>query len=453
MILQPNAFPRKLPPGVQDATDPKGRAPAHYDGSLGVNRARQVRCNLWLGGVKIPRFSRWEKNEAASSAAGTIDVTVSMQDLDTMFDVFAVSMTVLPLPILVETTMTINGKKMFDDADEFNGVVDRIEADYNAGVYHITGRSYAQILMNAKLTETFSSTADAPKKTWQVVQEVVKKYGQGLKAVVDQSFTTSVGQIYKEQLVKAVVNISAWDLLESFAQKDHADLFVKGDTVYYVKKPTDTAADITTLNGTKPSYTFIWGYNIKKLKVEHSPMFSHDITVTVKSYQPRTGQTYTKTVTMSDAKVAALARQLETTPEAVKPKYDASKAKFRSAHKELSTSGKVAAAKIGNKENYTFTIPNASQEDCDRVALRIMEDISRKEFIVTLEVLAQPDYSARQYIKIEGTSSPTVNQVYAIKNIKTVCEMPDDGADASGYTTTFTLINHAVQSTGAALGS
>lgn len=413
----------------------------------GVGVAREVSFKALLGGVEIPGLKSFTKDEAPYSAGSSLSMVFHMDD---SFDVHLISQEVLPLTARLETTVKINGADAFPDKEEFEGVVDNIEEDYNAATITISARSYAQILLNEKINEVFTSKASQAKTTSQVVKDMVAKYGKGLKAVVDD-FKTPVGRFFKDKAVKVTTNLPVWDLLTNFANEDHADLYVKGQTLYYVKKPVDKAVDITQLNGHPANFSYAWMKNILKLSIRHAPMFSHDVTVTVNSYNARTGKTFTGKSNMSALKIAAVATALETDKVTATSLSAKSDAKF-SKRKPGKVTGTAAAARIGNKENYAFNVPNLSQEDCDRVAARIMADISKKEFIVNMTVLGQPNFNPRQYIKLSGTRSKRTDQVYAIKNIHTSFGMPDSGGQAQGYLTQFTLVNHAVQTTGTNLG-
>jgi hypothetical protein len=415
----------------------------------GIGHSRLIHHTVQIGKVKVPGFKKFSKQESSYSAGSSITVTLHM---DKPFDIFAIVQDTKPCVTLdVTTDMTIAGVPIFKNASEFSGVIDTITESYSQNTVTISARSYAQILLNEKVNKTFSSPAGAAKTTTTVVKELVKEFGKGLKVIADD-FKTPVGKFFKDRAVKISANVPVWDLLMAFANEDGADLFVKGDTLYYVRKATEKSVDLTELKGIPASLEYVWGKNILDLEIRHSPMFSHDITVTVTSYQPKTGKSYAGTSNMSSAKIAALAEKLEADPGSVAGLVAGSDAKLKRRRTGKITD-KVQAASIGNKENYAFFVPGLSQEDCDRLAARIMKDISSKEFVVTLTVLGQPDFTPRQYIKLGGTRSPRTNQVYAIKNFTTESEVPNEGGTSGGYKTTFTLVNHAVQTTGTNLGA
>lgn len=430
-----------------------------------IGRKRDIYHKLTIGGLQVAHLMGWSKSEQAYSAGSTATATIP---LTKEFDLFSLYQAHLkehdkPLTFEVTTTMLLDSTEtLFKDAPDFSGVITSVKLSKTAGTYTITASSYAQVLQNEKVNEVISGTASKRKTTTEVVKDFATRYGQGLKIVDANGKSTvfeskmTLGTIYKEQAVQQAVNISVWDLFMSFAAKDGADVFVKGDVLYYVKKAADASPDITELVAVEPSYTYDCDTSIKSLDIDHSPLFSHDISVTVKSYQPLTQETVTSTAAMSEAKVKALAVQLETDPDSLKPSYEKSQTKMAAVRKPKAgktvSSGQLSVGRVGNKENYTFVLPNASQEDCDRIAAQIAEDISRKEFLVTLTVLGQPDFNPRQYIKLVNTGSAASDQVYAIKSLDTRSEYPQAGGESEGYVTTFTLVNHAVQSVGTGLG-
>lgn len=416
----------------------------------GVGQGRQVSHKVFIGNVEVQGFQRFDKDESPYSAGSSMTVTLRMED---ELDIHALSQKIIPLTLRVTTTVLVDGVLAFKaDTDEFEGIIDTIEEDYDTASVTVSARSYAQVLLNEKVNEVFSSAATSPKTTSQVVKELVAKYGKGLKCVV-HDFKTPVGKFFKDRAVKVTNNVPAWDLIVSFANEDHADVFVKGDTLYYVRKSTDVAPDITELKGAPASYEYVWGINILSLKVRHAPMFSHDIQVTVTSYQPKTGKSFVGKKNMTAAKLDALAAKLEKNPDDIAAMQDKSLGKYANKRRAGRIESKASAARIGNKENYSFFVPGLTQEDCDRLAAKIMADISRKEFIVNMTVLAQPDFTPRQYIKLSGTRSKNTDQVYAIKNMRTSSEVPQSGGTSDGYKTQFTLVNHSVQTVGTNLGN
>lgn len=437
----------------------------NVDPDHGVGSGRQISHVVRIAGVEIPTWKRWNKVEHAYSANSSLTLTMRLEE---SVDLFAISQELSkkssPMTVEVYTTIVIDGKTVFNNVLEFAGIVDTVEADYDNNEYVVQGKSYATILLNEKVNEAISSTAFQALSTSQAVEQLVAKFGGGLKCVVKNHlgvyhFTTPVGKIYKDRRVKVATNISVWDLLMGFAREDNADIYVRGDTLYYVPKPTDTSVDVTELKGVSPDYTYTYPENVLMLRVAHSPLQSHDVTVIVTSYQPRTGQTYVATKSMSDEKINALAKALELNPTNVAAMYEQSIERVGKDRKprqpkvtEQRNSATVREAPVRRKERYSFQVSNASQEDCDRIASRIMRDIASKEFVVNLSVLGQPDFTPRQYIRLKGTKSRVTDQVYAIKQLETVSELSDSGGEVSGYVSSFTLVNHAVQTVGTVLG-
>lgn len=429
-----------------------------------VGVTRQLDFSLRLGDYAMANLISWSKSDMAYCAGSNASATIPISK---DFDLFKVYQDYIkkhdkPMSFSVLTSMALDGVPEFVDASEFSGVLTGVRMRKKAGVYELTAASYAQVLQAEKVNEILATGANSRKTTSSVIVEYTRRFGQGLKTTDKNGhatvhvFTTTVGQIYKEQAVKQATNIPVWDLFASFAAKDGADLYVEGDVLYYQPKVVDRTPDITTLSGTPETMEYDWEDNILDLTIEHSPVFSHEISVTVKSVQLLTQQTYTATATMSEGKVKAIARQLEQVPGSLNPTFQRSERKMDKLRKpgqsRTVSSGDLSAPRIGNKENYTFVIQNASQEDCDRVAAQMAEDISRKEFIASLTVLAQPDLNTRMYPRLKNTGSEAADQVYAIKSIETSWSMPESGSDTEGYVAVLTLVNHAVQSTGASLG-
>ncbi len=427
---------------------------------------RTVRHDVQIGGLTGFVFESFSKDISAYSAGSTMSITLPMYqpyvgttvgnkavDLTATtngnlgIDLLELSQTYLPLELIVFTTLQTDGGTFdFNNAEEFRGVVDTITLDMNTGTYTVQASSYARILANAKINEVFSSQILQQMTTSALAQKLVAEYGQGLKwSSHNSAFSTNVGTLMKQQLARSFMSMSVWDVLESFALYDDADLYVEGDTLFYVKHAPDNKNIFTVTAAGATQYTYTWGTNIEKLSIQHSPMFAHDISVTVKSYQASKKSTVTSTANASTAKLQAVTDALESGNTA---KYApmVSSALTKAVHRgRVFKKGQATAASISNKAQYVFSVNNLSQADCDRVAYNIFQDVSRREFIVTLGVLGQPDFNPRQIIKLQGTGT-VADQIYAIKGFTTT------SGTQTGYTTTFTLVNHNVQTVGANLG-
>lgn len=419
---------------------------------------RGISNYVQIGGVTLFDPISWSKTDLAYGAGSSCEITLRANDdiaiggFSTQSgqsykqDWLTMSQTILPLPVLLFTTMSVDGKVIFDKAEEFSGIVDTISIDLGKNSLVLNCTSYARILVNAKITETVAGDSSTGKTTSQVVDYLVKKYGKGLKSQI-YNFTTPVGNIYKQQQVKTLRNIAVWDVIESFAEKDNADVFVKGDTLYYVPKPTEVKASVTDLGGVTADYSFDYLKDFIDCKIEHAALYSHDVTVTVRSYQRRTKQSYESKYNMKDQQIDKTAAALEMNPDVFDQQNAASLARMRQQRPRELQQAKVTTPKIQSKESYVFNIPNATQEDCDRIARKITEDITRKEFLIELTVNAQPDFNPRQFIKLNSMPYEILNQVYAIKSITT------GAGNGEGYQAKFTLVNHHVQSAGTSLGT
>jgi hypothetical protein len=418
----------------------------------GVGAVRRIRHTLSLGGNVITNVKSVSKDELNYSAGSTASATFQ----DNSEDWLAISQQHNPLPFIITTTVAYDDVIVFQAAEEFSGVVDTIDLDEKTSSFTVHASSYGRVLVSEKVSETFAGTTTAPLFTGTLVQRVVAKYGKGLKVYVSPKFLAkphTVGRIYKANMVKSLRNIPVWDLIQSLAQKDGADCYVKGDTLYYVERSPEATDDITQLGDVPVAYTFTYGVNLLDVSVQHSPLFAHDISVTVRSYQPRTQQTFESTKNMSDVQIKAIVKKLEITNS--RDEFDnmnaASLAKMKRKPAKDSVSGSAQPARIGKKQNYTFVVPNSTQEDCERIAETIARDISAKEFIITIKVLCQPDFNCRQFFALAEMPTPGVNISYAPKSIHMTSGV-EAGGSASGYIATIVMVNHAVQTTGASLG-
>ncbi len=425
---------------------PTGVKPQPPTNMKGIGKARTVQHKIVIGKTHVvTQYERWSRTELAYSAGSSAELTMPMWQVPYL-DLFAIMQDAEDSIVSLEISTSVDGKPF---KNEFSGIIDSVDADFNNGTYTVAARSFAQILLNAKVT-----TSIVNKTTKQAVLALVAEYGMGMKVNID-NFNTPVGKIFKEQQVQITTNMRVWDLIESFAIKDGADLYVIGDTLYYKERAADRrVADVLALGDQQASYTYEWKKNIKNLSITHAPLFAHDIQVEVKSYSARTGTTFTGTATAQKAKVAAIARALEV--DNTRAAYLASREQTNPKKRKptvKAVSAKSMAEVNMRREQFTFVVPNLSQDDCARLADQIMKDISRHEFVVNMTVLAQPGFSPRHFIKLLGTGSDRTNQVYAVKSLTTVSEPGTDGSGGAGYVTSFVLVNHSVKTLGQNLGT
>jgi hypothetical protein len=418
----------------------------------GVSAARKIRHAVTLGQqYNVINYIEWNRTESSYSAGSSAEVSMRLngQSVD-LFDM-------AQQKAKDGAGMRVDIATALDDGpfkSEFSGIADTITYDYNAGTITVAAMSFAQILLNAKIT------VNAIRRTsGEFVQELVKTYGCGMKSSVDlAAFKTPIGKVFHtENAVRSIMNMRVWDVIESLALVDGADLYVIGDTLYYRQRdPKHKAADILTLGRTVADFTYEWGKNILKLNVAQSPTFAHDVQVTVRSYSPRDGSIFTGTYDRQKMEVDAMAAGMEIDggkAQAIKAKAVAKIGPRKTKQpKKFVSSGQILSQKIKNREQYVFTVPNASQADCDRIAAQIAKDIARHEFVVNIDVLAQPDLNARQFINLKGTGTKA-DQVYTIKSLTVSSRPPSEGSTEGGYTASMTMVNHYIRTVGENLGA
>lgn len=419
---------------------------------MGSGLVRQVSHAVNIGGVDLSSAAgivSFNKTDMSYSAGSTCDVVVSANyDLKLMSN----SQTTIPMPIVVTTTLVINGVT-YPKMEEFSGIVDTLDLDPKTSTYHITGSSHGRLLVNAKITETVAGSLNSNQGVSDAVKYLIAKYGKGLTAHVD-TFNVPLGSLYKSSMVNNILNVSVWDFLTWLANRVNADLFVKGSVLYFIHQSVDPNADVTDLknSGIVPNFVFTLGTDIVDIDIRHAPLFAHDVTVTVKSYQPRTNQSYISTKNMSDLQIDHLAKRVETQGgrNSLSAANAASLSKMH-RKKQYDVTQANTKSRIGTNENYTFVVPNATQDDCDRLALKLMGDISQAEFLITLTVLGRPDFNSRQHVRLANMPETPINQVYAVKSVETSSGAGRRG-QARAYLTRLTLVNHAVQTAGTSLG-
>jgi hypothetical protein len=101
-----------------------------------------------------------------------------------------------------------------------------------AGTIHITGRDLTAKLIDTKTSENFLNQTSS-----QIAQTLAARHG--LAAQVTAT-TTRVGTYYSQNHSGLSQERSEWDLLVELAAYEDFDVYVRGETLYFQPKPTDS---------------------------------------------------------------------------------------------------------------------------------------------------------------------------------------------------------------------
>ena len=254
----------------------------------------------------------------------------------------------------------------------FVGEADGVMVDPLRGRIELDGRDLSGEMIDTRATDKFLNL-----RLHRVAERVGKK--RGLKVVAPQS-KTIVGTLFGEDSTEISDRFSEWDLLTFLAQREGRDLYVEGDTLYFVPKtePSRPALNVVMPRPNEPS-------DFTQFRFERNLILARDITVRVVSYDYLTGETVKKTA----------------------------KAKHKG-------SGGRATTARGQRSTYVRTYPNLSPEQAEARAMSELEDLSRHEVRVFFAGPARKGLHPHDKIRVTGSDSAFDQDYYVDEIIRTL---------------------------------
>lgn len=254
----------------------------------------------------------------------------------------------------------------------FVGEADGVMIDPITGRIELDGRDLSGEMVDTRATDKFLNL-----RTHRVAERIGKK--RGLKVVAPQS-KTIVGTLFGDDTTEITARYSEWELMTFLAQREGRELYVEGDTLYYIPKRESgrPALEIVMPRPGEPSL-------FTQFRFERNLILARDITVRVVSYDYLTGDTVKKTA----------------------------KAKHKGP------SGKKSTAR-GQRSTYIRTYPNLSPEQAAARAQAELEDLSKHEVRVFFGGPAGRGLHPQDKIRVSGSSSAFDQDYYVDEIIRTL---------------------------------
>lgn len=254
------------------------------------------------------------------------------------------------------------------------GYVDDIEIDMVAGEILLSGRDLTSKLIDTKRSVSFVGGPSALKAS-DVVRKIAAEVG--LNPVVTET-TSAAGGYY--QIVKAIVeaNTTYWDIVSRLAQISKFAAYVSGRDLHFEPREP-LAQDPYIIEWQAPDDDRAFPVlNAARLKFARNLSIARDIKVRVVSYDQKQKREVTAT---------------------------AEKKRVRNV-----VTGK-SAAQTEPPTEYTYSFPNLKQYEAQQRANELIEELSRHEMNLHVEMPADSILTPRTAIKVRGTSS-AVDQLY-----------------------------------------
>ena len=275
----------------------------------------------------------------------------------------------------------------------FTGIIDDFEYDALADTCTMTCRSYGSILTDQKVT-----TASQNQTTTDFIAKMAAQFNLSVFIFLRPATKTAPAQIpntlqtvYGRDFLVGLKNMRIWDIFVDCAEVDDVDVWVDGNTIYYV------APEFVIKSGLGHQASLTYGTDIKSLTGKHSPTFNKNIAVEVRTYSPRTRLAVSVHIdTDADGNPVKSSSSKVITTQAIFGQnasvsnsigVDSSGKVTAGASYSSSSGGAFSTGFTGSyrestKERYILRIGNLSQADADARALAYWRQLSRNEYSI-----------------------------------------------------------------------
>jgi hypothetical protein len=321
----------------------------------------------------------------------------------------------------------------------FYGIVDQYSGTFEDDTVTFTARSLAGVLVDTDITTQGMKNVT----TVQFITEQAERFG--LKVDIDPKIApATMMQVLSMATIAGVRKISIWQLLLLCAQRDDADIWVSLDTLHYY----------APYNIVRNKVTRAWGKDCSGLSATHSPQFSKNIRVEVRSYSKKT-KTSTAARATSNPN-GGISTQVATRTVTSSPVFGTTEAITQATSSTgvvtttvSNTTGgafngtaQTGAAESG-KEIYVYYVRNLKPQEALDMAQKIWRQISMHEYAIALKFPMTPDilkaFAITSLIVLSGAPWVLVNDQYWPRTITENFEPSGDG-----WHLTVDAVNHTL---------
>lgn len=246
----------------------------------------------------------------------------------------------------------------------FTGIIDVINIDPAIGTVEITGRDYSALLIDSKISNTYTN---------QTASQIAILFANqnGLTPVVTTT-TVPVG-IYNQGYTQVSNSITEWDFLTSLAQQINFNLYVVNKELHFEPKPTSQAIPYAITFQLPTELTAYPVSNVEQIKFGRTLTLAGDVIVKIRSNSQTSGKSFTVSAT--------------------------------SKH----TKGSVTS----QKQTYFYSYPNLTPQQANAKAQSILAQITQHELL--LSATLPPDFTLTKVTPIQISQTGTVfDQIFYI---------------------------------------
>jgi len=391
---------------------------------------------LRLNGVFIPTWRGMVEISAYSvTDTASFDTFIANAPLD----YGALSQTVSPCPY--EVFIGQAGQIMRSNASQrlLYALLEEEDGRYEEDRIELRARGVLALLIDQRITARLPMNQTVDK----LIAWVISQFGltSQVASSVSSDFPNGVpaGKLLQYQYVAMSRNYRAFELITALAEGLGWDVRVQGTTVIVGPPPT---------RGQVPEISKVWGNNAgEKLSVIHNALHSRNIKVIVKSYLPHL-KVRTASLRAIQNSPAILGLPTPGNPSSRGPQPQGNQTGFTS----------VGGNYTG--EVYVFHVPGLDANQCDAMASKIRDDLTRREFIVEFtwspslqELQTLVPAGTEWTLNLSGCSQRSANGLYHPRKVTWEWDSGEnEDGDASGLTCTVSAVNHELSAAMAPTG-
>ena len=261
------------------------------------------------------------------------------------------------------------------------GMVDEHQFSADLTTVEVQGRDLSLLMLAQPTAETFQNQTAS-----EIVTAIAGRHG----LTGDVTATQLPVQRYYESDHTVTTHASGgatteWDLLVKLAQTEGFDLYMRGNTLHFhptvdpASDPYAVRFDPMTAERPEPQA------GVRNLQMTRRFVLARPVTVLVKSFHSKTGKAVT------------------------------GKASFGNTSVDTSVGGQHGSRKV-RPTRYVFVRPNLTQDQADKMAQRLLDDIIRHERTIEWQEPGNTLLTPRHMVRLEGTGTG-FDQVYYVETV------------------------------------
>lgn len=392
------------------------------------------------------------------SAFGDVDTCEITLPLSKCPDFGSLTTTGKSMPVSVYAGFPTNPRPgRFTYADltlRFAGIVDVFNVTAEDNKLVVPCRSNGALLADTKTTTRWQNVT-----TTKVVQQIASEHG--LTAVIQLRSgqqAAPIGLVWQRNFILATRDIYEWDVIVASSLIDDVRVWIDGTTLYYVA-PADVPDQRLYVQ---------WNKDLMTLGGQHSPQFSKNIEVEVRSWTPiERNSTRAIISTDSSGNVKASSRTVNATSQPIFGTRTIETSEFvvgsdgtvRQESGSATTTGGAAStgltteASASLKERYIEHVTNMTRQQAIDYALAKWRQISAHTFNINFKRMMTPDVlkltNRNTIYCVQNAPWASLNLPYHVLRImETFGVAQNAGGQSEGWTFEIDGVNHVPQQEG-----